>query len=64
MLTIIFGDYKDTIYNTSLYFKNTYEGSWLLESNTKQMILDIDKSKVLSFIDRPSSRQSIEGCKK
>ena len=48
MLTIIFGDYKDTIYNTSLYFKNTYEGSWLLESNTKQMILDIDKSKVLS----------------
>lgn len=48
MLTIIFGDYKDTIYNTSLYFKNTYEGPWLLENDTKQMILDIDKSKVLS----------------
>ena len=48
MLSIIFGDYKDTIYNTSLYFKNTYEGSWLTENDTKQMILDIDKSKVLS----------------
>ncbi|EID83922.1 hypothetical protein MSI_26840 [Treponema sp. JC4] len=48
MLNIIFGDCKDVIYNTSVFFKNVYEDEWLLEEDTKQMILDIDKSKVLS----------------
>ena len=48
MLHIIFGDCKDVIYNTSLFFKNKYESEWLNEEQTKQMILDIDKSKVLS----------------
>lgn len=48
MLHVIFGDYKDVIYNTSLFFKNTYESEWLEEDETRQMILDIDKSKVLS----------------
>jgi len=55
MLHVIFGDCKDVIYNTSLFFKNTYESEWLEEDETKQMILDIDKSKVLSdgAIDSP-----------
>ena len=48
MLHVIFGDCKDVIYNTSLFFKNTYESEWLEEDETKQMILDIDKSKVIS----------------
>ena len=48
MLHIIFGDCKDVIYNTSLFFKNKYESEWLNEEQTKQMIMDIDKSKVLS----------------
>lgn len=48
MLHVIFGDCKDVIYNTSLFFKNTYESEWLEEDETRQMILDIDKSKVLS----------------
>ena len=48
MLHVIFGDCKDVIYNTSLFFKNTYESAWLEEDETKQMILDIDKSKVIS----------------
>ncbi len=48
MLHVIFGDCKDAIYNTSLFFKNTYESAWLEEDETRQMILDIDKSKVLS----------------
>lgn len=47
MLNIIFGKIDDVIYNTSVFFKNTYEKEWLLEEETKQMILDIDKSKVL-----------------
>lgn len=55
MLTIIFGEYNDVIYNTSLFFKNSYERSWLSEEPTRQMILDIDKSVVLSdgAIDSP-----------
>ena len=55
MLYIIFGDCKDVIYNTSGFFKNVYEKEWLEELQTKQMILDIDKSKVISdgAIDSP-----------
>ena len=48
MLHVIFGECKEVIYNTSLFFKNTYESEWLEEDETKQMIFDIDKSKVLS----------------
>lgn len=48
MLTVIFGDCENVIYNTSLYFKNTYEPDWLMEADTRQMILDIDKSTVIS----------------
>ena len=48
MLHVIFGECKEVIYNTSLFFKNTYESEWLEEDETRQMILDIDKSQVLS----------------
>ncbi|WP_295800758.1 DUF4869 domain-containing protein [uncultured Treponema sp.] len=48
MLNVIFGKIDNVIFNTSVFFKNSYEESWLLEKETKQMILDIDKSKVLS----------------
>lgn len=48
MLNIIFGNIDNCIYNTAVFFKNTYESEWLLEEQTKQMIFDIDKSKVLS----------------
>lgn len=47
MLNIIFGKIDNVIFNTSVFFKNSYEESWLLEEETQQMILDIDKSKVL-----------------
>lgn len=47
MLNIIFGKIDDVIFNTSVFFKNSYEESWFLEKETQQMILDIDKSKVL-----------------
>lgn len=47
MLNIIFGKIDNVIFNTSVFFKNSYQESWLLEEETQQMILDIDKSKVL-----------------
>lgn len=48
MLNVIFGKIDDAIFNTSVFFKNSYEEDWLTEEQTRQMIFDIDKSKVLS----------------
>lgn len=47
MLNVIFGKIDNVIFNTSVFFKNSYEENWLLEKETQRMILDIDKSKVL-----------------
>ena len=48
MLTIIYGDTSNSIYNTSVYFKNTYEPEWLETDLAKKMIMDVDHSEVLS----------------
>ena len=48
MLTIIFGDVENSIYNTNVYFKNSYEPEWLESELARKMIKDIDKSDVLS----------------
>ncbi len=48
MLTIIYGNAKNSIYNTSVYFKNTYEPEWLETDLAKEMIQDIDGSEVIS----------------
>ena len=48
MLTIVYGDEPKCIYNTNVYFKNTYESEWMESSLAKEMIKDIDKSEVVS----------------
>ena len=48
MLTIIYGDAENSIYNTSVYFKNTYEPEWIESELAKKMIKDVDDSDVLS----------------
>ena len=48
MLTIIFGDEPKSIYNTNVYFKNTYEPEWIESELARKMIKDIDDSEVLS----------------
>jgi len=48
MLNIYFGDMEDAIYNTNMFFRNTYKPKWLNDELSKQMILDVDKSIVLS----------------
>ena len=55
MLHIFYGEMADVIYNTSVYFKNVYEDEWITDSFTKEMIMDIDKSRVLdnAVIDSP-----------
>lgn len=47
MLNIVFGDVENSIYHPPTYFDNTYEDDWLMNSEGKEMILDIDKSEVI-----------------
>lgn len=54
MLNVFFGDMPDAIYNTSVYFKNTYKDRWINNDLSVQMIRDIDRSEVID----PSTIQS------
>lgn len=47
MLKVYLGNMPEAIYNTAVYFKNTYEDEWITNDFCKKMILDIDKSEVL-----------------
>ena len=47
MLKIIFGDCEDAIYNTAVYFKNTYQDEWITDELSVEMIKDVDKSAVI-----------------
>jgi len=48
MLTIIYGDVENSVYNTSVYFKNTYEPEWFDSDLARRIIKDVDDSEVLS----------------
>lgn len=48
MLNVYFGDMPGAIYNTAVYFKNTYRDSWITNPLSVQMIKDVDKSDVVS----------------
>ena len=47
MLKIFFGDKKEAIYNTSVYFKNTFIDEWITDPFSAEMIKDVDKSVVI-----------------
>lgn len=47
MLKIIFGNCESAIYNTSVYFKNTYQDDWITDELSVEMIKDVDKSVVI-----------------
>ena len=47
MLRIYFGDMPSAIYNTEVFFKNTYEDSWLLDDFAKKVIRKVDDSEVI-----------------
>lgn len=51
MLSVTFGDMFDKenyIYNTDLYFDNTFQDKWITSDFAKAIIKDIDKSDVIS----------------
>lgn len=48
MLNIYFGNMTEAIFNTSVYFDNTYYDGWLEDEFARSMIKDVDKAEVLS----------------
>ena len=44
---MFFGDKKEAIYNTSVYFKNSYLDEWITDSFSAEMIKDVDNSIVV-----------------
>ena len=55
MLNVIFGDCPEAIYNTAVYFKNTYQPRWITAPLSVAMIKDVDRSDVVNenLIDSP-----------
>lgn len=55
MLHIYLGNCEKEIYQPSVYFNHQYEDEWLSDEFVKAMVLDIDKSTVISprMIDSP-----------
>ena len=47
MLNIFFGDMENVIFNTSVFFDNTYQDSWFQDDFTKRVIKDIAKGEIL-----------------
>lgn len=47
MLNVYLGDCENEVYNPPVYFINQYEDAWLETQLAKDMIQDIDKSKVV-----------------
>ena len=48
MLSVFFGEMPEAVYNTNVYFQNQYKDSWITKPLSRKMILDIDKSEVVS----------------
>ena len=55
MLKIYFGDLENEVYNPPVYFLNQYLDEWIVTDLSKEMILDVDRSTVISerIIDSP-----------
>ena len=47
MLNVYFGDMPEAIYNTNIYFNNTYKDSWIIRPLTRQIIQSVDHSEVI-----------------
>ncbi len=47
MLNVFFGDMPDAIFNTNVYFNNTYKDEWITKPLSKEIIKAVDKSDVI-----------------
>ena len=55
MLHVFFGDMKEAVYNTAVFFKNDYEDECIINPFVKEMIRSVDHSEVIDsgVIDSP-----------
>lgn len=55
MLHVFYGDMPEAIFNTAVFFKNSYDDEWIVDDFSKQMIADVDSSSVMGtgVIDSP-----------
>lgn len=55
VLHVFYGDMPGAIFNTAVFFKNSYDDDWIVDDFSKRMIADVDKSEVLGtgVIDSP-----------
>ena len=47
MLNIYFGDMPEAVYDTNMYFNNTYKDSWITKPLSVEMIRNVDRSEVI-----------------
>ena len=47
MLNIYFGEMPEAIYNTNIFFNNTYKDSWIVKPLSKEIIKAVDNSEVI-----------------
>ena len=48
MLNVYFGNMEGAVYNTSVYFDNTYLDTWLEDELIRKIIKSVDKADVIS----------------
>lgn len=55
LLHVFYGDMPEAIFNTAVFFKNSYDDAWIVDNFSRQMIKDVDKSEVMGtgVIDSP-----------
>ena len=58
MLNIYFGEMPDAIYNTEVYFKNTYQEDWITDDFAREVIKGVDRSEI---IDKQLIRSPVLG---
>ena len=47
MLNIYYGDMEEAVYNTAVYFKNTYEDNWITEPIVRDIIKQVIDSNLI-----------------
>ena len=47
MLNVFFGDMPEAIYNTNVYFNNTYKDGWIVKPLSREIIKAVDRSDVI-----------------
>ena len=55
LLHVFYGDMPEAIFNTAVFFINSYDDAWIVDDFSRQMIKDVDKSEVMGtgVIDSP-----------